>query len=56
VTDVQAILNLALGTSLYAAGDLNGDGAVNVVDVQFVIAAALNYGCAADTTAVSGRG
>jgi hypothetical protein len=36
--DVRAIINRGLGA---AAKDLNGDGLVNVVDIQFVISAAL---------------
>jgi hypothetical protein len=44
VTDVQAILNEALGIAA-AVHDLNQDGTVNVVDVQYVAMAALGQGC-----------
>ena len=44
MTDVQRLINQALG-ALPAANDLNGDGAVNVVDVQIVINAVLGLGC-----------
>jgi hypothetical protein len=40
------ILNEALGATS-PADDLNGDGAVNAVDVQIVINAALGNGCVA---------
>lgn len=44
VADVQTMINEALGTSP-AADDLNGDGVVNVVDVQIVSDAVLDLGC-----------
>ena len=43
---MQREINEALGVTL-AANDLNGDGQVNVVDVQIVINAALGLGCTA---------
>jgi hypothetical protein len=50
--DVQQLINEALG-SKPAAHDLNGDGAINIVDVLFVIDADLGHGCAADPGIVS---
>jgi len=47
--DAQGMINEALGVAS-PGNDLNLDGAVNVVDVQIVIDAALNLGCAADTS------
>jgi hypothetical protein len=47
VGDVQTIIDQALGT-VRAVNDLNGDGAVNVVDVQIEINAALGVGCSAE--------
>jgi hypothetical protein len=44
IVDLQAIIGQALGISL-ATNDLNGDGIVNIADVQKVIQAALNQGC-----------
>jgi hypothetical protein len=44
VVDAQAMINEALGGTP-ALNDSNGDGAVNVVDVQIVINAVLNLGC-----------
>jgi hypothetical protein len=44
VTDVQQMINEALG-AVFPGNDLNGDGRVNVVDVQIVIGAALGLGC-----------
>jgi len=44
VANVQTVLNEALGVAT-AVHDLNGDGAVNVVDVQIVMNAALRMGC-----------
>lgn len=44
VSDVQSIINEALGAAA-AVNDLNGDGAVNIVEVQIVIGAALHMGC-----------
>ena len=44
VSDVQKMVNEALGV-LSGANDLNGDGVVNVVDVQVVINFALGLGC-----------
>jgi hypothetical protein len=41
VADVQSVINQALGATS-ASSDMNGDGIVNVVDVQIVIDA---YGC-----------
>ena len=46
MTDVQSIINEALGAAL-ASTDMNGDGVVNAVDVQFVLNAVL--GCGANT-------
>jgi hypothetical protein len=45
VSNVQLIVNQALGVAP-AVDDLNGDGVVNVIDVQ-IINAALGLGCAA---------
>jgi hypothetical protein len=42
--DVQQIVNEALGVAP-ATNDLNGDGVVNIVDVQIVIGAAAGLGC-----------
>jgi hypothetical protein len=39
------MINEALGV-MSATHDLNGDGMVNVVDIQIVINAALSLGCA----------
>jgi hypothetical protein len=44
--DVQALINQALGSAA-PANDLNNDGVVNVVDIQLVIDAVLNFGCQA---------
>jgi hypothetical protein len=44
VADVQQEINEALGL-VAALNDLNGDGVVNVVDVEMVIAAVLGLGC-----------
>jgi hypothetical protein len=44
VVDVQSIINEALGAAS-AANDLNGDGLINVADVQIEINAALSLGC-----------
>jgi hypothetical protein len=46
VTDVQAIINQALGVTA-ASNDLNGDGKVNVVDLQIVTNAAMGQSCSA---------
>jgi hypothetical protein len=46
VVDVQRFINEASGV-MPAGNDLNGDGAVNVVDVQIAIDAALGLGCTA---------
>jgi hypothetical protein len=46
VSDVQAVLNEALGLSSPANG-LGGSGVVAVLDVQLVINAVLGLGCAA---------
>jgi hypothetical protein len=44
VADVQMIVNEALG--IYPAEfDLNGDGSINVLDIQIVIVAALSASC-----------
>jgi hypothetical protein len=40
------MINEALGGAT-AANDLNGDGVVNVIDVQIELNAALTLGCAA---------
>jgi hypothetical protein len=45
IAGVQSLVNQALGANS-AANDLNGDGAVNVVDVQIEVNAALGSGCA----------
>lgn len=45
VADVQFIVNEGMGT-VVANNDLNGDGMVNVVDIQRVIGASLNLSCA----------
>jgi hypothetical protein len=42
----MAILSQVLNTAT-PANDLNGDGVVNVLDVQIVINAVLGQGCAA---------
>ncbi len=44
VVDVQMMLNQVLGASP-ATNDLNGDGVVNVADIQLVVAAAMGLGC-----------
>jgi hypothetical protein len=44
VADVQAMINQALGIAL-PLYDMNYDGAVNIVDVQIVIGAALTGSC-----------
>jgi large repetitive protein len=44
VADAQALINEALGKAP-AANDLNGDGTVNIIDVQIVINAVLMLGC-----------
>ena len=44
VADAQFIVNEALGV-IAANNDLNGDGMVNIVDVQQVIGAVLGLGC-----------
>jgi hypothetical protein len=44
VAGVQLLINEALGASA-AANDLNGDGVVNIVDVQIAIDGALGFGC-----------
>jgi hypothetical protein len=46
VLDVQGMIKQALGINS-AGNDLNGDGAVNLVDVQIVIDAAMKMGCMA---------
>jgi hypothetical protein len=46
VSDIQKVINEALGVAL-AVHDLNGDGVINVVDVQKVITAALTLSCPA---------
>jgi hypothetical protein len=46
VGDVQAIINEALGVTT-PANDLNGDGTVNVVDLQIVTNAVLGQSCSA---------
>jgi thermitase len=46
VADVQKMIDEALGLA-QAANDLNGDGVVNVLDVQIVIDAVMNLGCSA---------
>ena len=47
VADVQLIIDEALGV-VAAANDFNGDGAVNVLDVQIELGAVLNLGCSAN--------
>jgi len=44
VSDAQAMINEALGVAP-PINDSNGDGVVNVVDIQIVINAVLNLGC-----------
>ena len=44
VADVRSIINQALGIALPAT-DMNGDGRVNVIDVQMAIATATNGSC-----------
>jgi uncharacterized repeat protein (TIGR01451 family) len=46
VADVQALINQALGVWA-PSNDLNGDGAVNVVDLQIVTNAAMGQSCSA---------
>jgi hypothetical protein len=46
VTDVQLVINQALGVTP-AVDDLNGDGVVNVPDVQIEIDAVMSLGCEA---------
>jgi hypothetical protein len=47
VTDVQAIVNEVLGVAS-PVHDLNGDGVVNIVDIQLVVNAAIGFGCLAN--------
>ena len=47
VADVQMMVNEALGVAA-THHDMNADGKVNVIDVQIVIEAALQMGCAAN--------
>ena len=49
VTDVQSVLTEASATT-----DMNGDGVVNVVDLQFVIDAVLGFGATGMTLASFG--
>lgn len=44
VVDAQAIINEALGVAP-ALHDSNGDGVVDVVEIQVVVNAVLNLGC-----------
>jgi len=44
VTDIHVMLKEALGLSS-AANDLNGDGRVNVIDIQRVVDAYYGFGC-----------
>jgi len=44
VADVQIIVNEALGLAA-GSNDLNGDGVLNVVDIQIAIDAVLGFGC-----------
>jgi hypothetical protein len=46
VADVQREINEALGL-MAPLNDLNGDGKVNVLDVQIVLNAAMGMGCSA---------
>jgi hypothetical protein len=46
VTDIQEMINEVLGISS-PVHDLNGDGIVNVVDLEIVVNAVLNMGCSA---------
>jgi hypothetical protein len=46
VADVQAIINQALGIK-GPANDLNGDGRVDIVDLQIVTNAAMGQSCSA---------
>jgi YD repeat-containing protein len=50
--DVQALINEALGAAK-ANNDLNGDGVVDVVDIEIDINAALGFVCVADPGLVS---
>ena len=47
----QAMINEILGENA-PANDLNGDGVVNVVDLQIVINAAIQLGCSATSSSV----
>ena len=49
VIDAQGIINEALGI-IYPFNDLTGDGAVNIVDVQVVLDAAMGLGCSSSAT------
>jgi hypothetical protein len=44
VADVQLVVNQALGAA-QSVSDLNGDGVLNVADVQIEISAALGLSC-----------
>ena len=52
VSVVQSVINGALGLTS-PVDDLNGDGVVNIVDVQIVMEAALGSSCAVVTPAIS---
>ena len=52
VADVQLIINQAQGAAS-PQNDLNGDGVINVVDIQIDLDAALGFGCAADPGIIS---
>jgi hypothetical protein len=46
IVDVQKMVNEALGVAP-AENDLNGDGRVNIVDLQIVTVATMGQGCSA---------
>lgn len=52
VSDIQRMVDEALGVRA-ASNDLNGDGAVDVVDIEMDANAVLTLGCAADPGLVS---
>ncbi len=53
--DVKAIIDQALGVAS-PADDLNGDGVINVRDIQLDIMAGLKFGCATGGTTPAGAG
>jgi hypothetical protein len=52
VADIQSLVSQALGLS-QAANDLNGDGMVNVVDVQIALNDGIGLGCTFKTSQMS---